>query len=140
MTELKPLHWKPDPQIGYRVERRPDGGMHYTFWDASPRTLEHWREFAQSHLLGADRLTRNLYDLRLLKELPDEAAAYAVEAISDPAARNIRLAAVVSNPQVEEAVRRIAALAEPPGGVELAVFTHMADAEIWLAAPLERMV
>lgn len=64
MTEIKPLHWQPKAGIGYSVTRRADGGMNLTFTDLSEATLADWREFAYEHLLGSDRLTRNLYDLR----------------------------------------------------------------------------
>ncbi len=93
---IKPLNWKPQPGIGYTVARRPDGGMHYTFTDVSPATLLHWREFALQHLYDSDRLTRNLYDLRQLDSIPDEAIKIALEANSDPAARHIRVAVVLA--------------------------------------------
>src|SRR3990172_10017257 len=109
-AELKPLRWTPDPDIGYTVTRRLDGGMNLTFTDASEVTLEHWRAFALEHLLDSDRLTRNLYDLRQVQELPEEAIQYAVEVNNDPSVRNIRLAVVVTNEGVKESLRRIAAL------------------------------
>ena len=59
MPELKPLNWKPEPGIGYRVVRRPDGGMTLTFTDFSDATMMHWHDFALEHLLGSDRLTRS---------------------------------------------------------------------------------
>ncbi len=135
----KPLNWEPSPDIGYVVVRRPDGGMHFTFSDVSPHTLEHWRTFAAAHLLDSDRLTRNLYDLRLLGDIPDEAIRYALELNNDPAARNIRLAVVVSNEGVMEAVERIAALT-PSGGVEMRIFLNMDEAETWLSKPLTKLV
>ena len=70
MTEPKPLNWKPATGIGYTVIRRPDGGMALTFTDLSDATIQHWRDFALEHLFGSDRLTRNLYDLRQIKEIP----------------------------------------------------------------------
>jgi hypothetical protein len=70
MTELKPLYWEPTPGIGYTVVRRPDGGMQLTFTDLSEATVRHWHDFALEHLLGSDRRTRNLYDLRQVKEIP----------------------------------------------------------------------
>jgi len=135
----KPLQWNSDPTIGYTVVRRPDGGMHFTFDDVEPHTLEHWRTFALSHLLDSDRLTRNLYDLRLVKNVSDEAIRYALELNNDPAARNIRLAVVVSNEAVMEAMERIAALT-PGGGVEMRVFLDIDKAEAWLSEPLTRLV
>jgi hypothetical protein len=141
MTEegLKPLNWTPTPDIGYTVVRRPDGGMHYTFTDVSHRTLEHWRAFALDHLLSSDRLTRNLYDLRQVNEITQEAIDYAIEVNSDPAARNIRLAVVVANDAIREAIEKIPSLTNP-GGVEFRIFTDFTEAEEWLDRPLTLMV
>ena len=133
--QLKPLHWSPAIGVGYTVSRRPDGGMNLTFSDVSLHTLSHWREFALSHLLDSDRLTRNLYDLRQIDVLPAEAIEYAVEVNNDPAVRNIRLAVVVSNDQVFRAVEEISALTTP-GGVEMDVFFEVDEAESWLDRPL----
>ena len=133
--QLKPLHWSPEIGVGYTVSRRPDGGMNLTFSDVSLHTLSHWREFALSHLLDSDRLTRNLYDLRQIDLLPAEAIEYAVEVNNDPAVRNIRLAVVVSNDQVFRAVEEISALTTP-GGVEMDVFFEVDEAESWLDRPL----
>lgn len=137
--ELKPLNWNPVPGIGYTVTRRPDGGMHFVFTDASPKTLEHWREFSLEHLYDSDRLTRNLYDLRQLDELPEQAIQYAVEVNNDPASRNIRLAVVATSEKVANALRQIAALTTP-GGVEMALFKDMDEAEAWLNRPLTLVV
>jgi hypothetical protein len=137
--ETKPLKWKADPNIGYTVYRREDGGMHFTFTDLSSETLKHWREFALEHLYDSDRLTRNLYDLRQVERVPDEAARFAVEANSDPAARNIRLAVVVANEKVRQAILDISAMTAP-GGVEMGVFTDMDVAEAWLNRPLTTLV
>ena len=135
MTEpIKPLKWNPDAEIGYSVERRQDGGMQFTFRDLEPATIRHWRKFALEHLYDSDRLTRNLYDLRALPDMPEAAVQYAVEVNSDPAVRNVRLAVVVSNSKVQEMMQRVADLT--PGGVEMAVFTDMQEAEAWLARPL----
>jgi hypothetical protein len=134
-AELKPLNWKADPNIGYTVRRRPDGGMHYTFTEADHATLEHWREFSLQHLLESDRLTRNLYDLRQVAKVPREAIEYAVEVGNDPSTRNIRLAVVVANDVVRGAIEEIAASFNP-GGVEIAIFTKMNEAEAWLDRPL----
>lgn len=138
-AEVKPLRWTPDPEIGYTVTRRVDGGMHITFTDASQTTLEHWREFALEHLLDSDRLTRNLYDLRQLDELPEEAIQYAVEVNNDPSVRNIRLAVVATSDSIRQALRKIAALTTS-GGVEMAVFTELEAAEAWLNRPLTQLV
>ena len=138
-TERKPLNWTPSPNIGYTVERRPDGGMHYTFREISHDTLEHWRKFALQHLLDSDRLTRNLYDLRLVDKLPEEAIEYALEVGSDPSTRNIRLAVVLSTEAVREAVEKFAALTIP-SGLELGIFSDMDEAEAWLDRPLTLLV
>jgi hypothetical protein len=138
-VNLKPLNWSPKPNIGYRVERRADGGMHYTFTHLSQETLEDWREFALEHLLDSDRLTRNLYDLRQVKEIPKSAILYAVEVSSDPSARNVRAAVVVSDESVQQAIEEIAALNTTPGGAELGIFTDIAKAEAWLDRPLTLM-
>jgi hypothetical protein len=58
--------------------------MHFTFTDTSQATLDHWREFALEHLLDSDRLTRNLYDLRQIQDLPELAVNYAIEMNNDP--------------------------------------------------------
>ena len=131
----KPLNWTPDPDVGYTVVRRSDGGMHYTFTDLTPATLVHWRKFALEHLLDSDRLTRNLYDLRQVEEVSEEAINYALEVSQDPSTRNIRLAVVVANEKVRQAVEEIAALTNP-GGIEMAIFTDINAAEAWLSRPL----
>ncbi len=139
MPELKPLNWNPVPGIGYTVARRPDGGMQFTFTDASPATVSHWRNFSIQHLYDSDRLTRNLYDLRQLAEIPEEALRVALEVNSDPSARNIRLAVVVANDKVREAILKIADLT-PAGGVDTQIFTDMAAAEAWLSQSLEKFI
>jgi hypothetical protein len=133
--ELKPLNWRPDPNVGYTVIRRPDGGMHFTFSDVNHTTLEHWREFALEHLLDSDRLTRNLYDLRQIQELPEEALQYALEVNNDPSVRNIRLAVVATSASVKEALKQVASLTRP-GGVEMGLFSTIEEAEAWLNRPL----
>ena len=136
---LKPLNWEPTPGIGYTVIRRPDGGMHYTFTDLSHETLVHWHEFAMEHLMDSDRLTTNLYDLREVSDITQEAIDYAIEVNSDPAARNIRLAVVVNNNEVREAIEKIPSLTTP-GGVEFKVFTDIEESEAWLDRPLTLIV
>jgi hypothetical protein len=135
----KPLNWEPADNIGYLVERREDGGLKVVFSDVSDKTLEHWREFALSHLIDSDRLTRNLYDLRQVDKLPDKAIQFAVEVNNDPSVRNIRLAVVVSNVEVQSSVQEIQALTSP-GGVEMAVFRDISKAEAWLQRPLTMVV
>ena len=140
-TDIKPLNWEPTPGIGYTVERRSDGGMNLIFTDLSVETLMHWREFALEHLIDSDRMTRNLYDLRAVADIPAEAVNMAVEANSDPATRNIRIAVVVANESVRRAVLDIAALSTAPGGgSNLRLFTDLAEAEDWLSRPLNTMV
>lgn len=136
---LKPLNWKPTPGIGYAVVRRPDGGMHYTFTDLSHETLVHWHDFAIEHLLDSDRLTTNLYDLREVEEISQEAIDYAIEVNSDPSARNIRLAVVVNNDEVRKAIEQIPSLTTP-GGVEFKAFTNLEESEAWLDRPLTLIV
>ena len=135
----KPLKWTPDPNVGYSVQRRPDGGMNVMFREVNPATLKHWREFALEHLIDSDRLTRNLYDLRGITAIPDEAINYAVEVNNDPAVRNIRLAVVVSTDDVYHSVQEIQALTTP-GGVEMGIFRDMDEAESWLQRPLTFVV
>lgn len=137
-SDIKPLNWSPDPSVGYSVTRRADGGMNIRFTEVTPATLKHWREFALEHLLDSDRLTRNLYDLRAIHSLSEEAVDYAVEVNNDPSVRNIRLAVVVEDEQVSRAVHEIAALTT--GGVEMAVFKDMQSAEDWLNRPLTLVV
>lgn len=140
MTEPKPLNWEPKPGIGFTVVRRPDGGMNLTFTDLSDATLQNWREFALSHLLGSDRLTRNLYDLRQVVDIPEQAIRIATEVNNDPAARFIRLAVVVSSDKVANAVREIYYAVVPEISAAIKVFSDMDLAEAWLGRPLDQMV
>lgn len=137
--QLKPLKWTPGLNVGFTVERRIDGGMNFTFSDVEPDTLDVWRKFALDHLFESDRLTRNRYDLRAIRDIPQEAIELAVEANSDPSSRNIRLAVVVSTETVRQAVQRIADLTTP-GGVDLRIFTDLEEAENWLIRPINLMV
>mgnify|MGYP001599799573 CR=1 FL=1 len=133
---LKPLKWTPGPEVGFSVFRRADGGMQFIFTALDHATMLEWREFALDHLLESDRLTRNLYDLRQVAHIPEEAIHMAVEANSDPSARNIRLAVVVASEEMREGILKIAALTTTPGGVEVGLFTSIAEAEAWLSRPL----
>ena len=133
-SEIKPLNWNPEPGVGYTVTRRPDGGMHIVFHELNHATLEHWRRFALAHLLDSDRLTRNLYDLRDLKQISEEAIQYALEVNSDPSTRNIRLAVLTDDEAVRQKVEELAALST--GGVELGIFVDPTEAEAWLERPL----
>jgi hypothetical protein len=121
------------------VRRRADGGMNLTFTDTSEATIREWRDFALEHLLGSDRLTRNLYDLRAVKDLSQKAVQTAVEVNSDPQARNIRLAVVVANEVAAKAIRDIAALALPESAAAMKLFTDLDEAEAWLSRPLDQM-
>jgi hypothetical protein len=138
-TNLKPLNWTPNPHIGYTVHRRADGGMHYAFTDISKETLAHWRAFSLEHLMDSDRLTRNLYDLRQIAEVPTEAINIAIELAGDPSARNIRLAAVVANENTRKVMEEIAALISP-GGLEMSIFIDVDEADRWLNRPLTQVV
>ncbi len=140
MTDMKPLNWTPKPGVGMTVSRRPDGGMNLTFTDTSEATIKEWHDFALEHLLGSDRLTRNLYDLRAVKDLNQKAVETAVEVNSDPQARNIRLAVVVANEAAAKAIRDIAALALPESAAAMKLFTDLDEAEAWLARPLDQML
>jgi len=139
MTELKPLNWTPKAGVGLSVVRRGDGGMTLTFTDLSDATLNDWRAFAMEHLLGLSGRTRNLYDLRAVKEIPEKAIRMAVEANSDPSARDIRVAVVVADDKVANAIREVAALALPETAAALKLFTDINEAEAWLARPLDQI-
>lgn len=139
MTEIKPLNWTPKPGVGLSVARRDDGGMTLVFTDLSDATLKDWREFALEHLLGLDRRTRNLYDLRAVKEFPEKAVRAAVEANNDPSARSIRVAVVVANETVAQAIRNVAAMAQTESAATLKLFTDINEAEAWLARPLDQI-
>jgi hypothetical protein len=139
MNEIKPLNWTPKPGVGFTVVRRDDGGMTLTFTDLSDATLNDWRAFAMEHLLGVDRRTRNLYDLRAVEEIPEKAIRMAVEANSDPSARNIRVAVVVADEKVANAIREVAALALPGTASAIKLFTDINEAEAWLARPLDQI-
>jgi hypothetical protein len=139
MNQIKPLNWTPKPGVGFTVIRRNDGGMTLTFTDLSDATLNEWGAFAMDHLLGVDRRTRNLYDIRAVKEIPEKAIRMAVEANSDPSARNIRVAVVVADQKVADAIREVAALALPTSASAMKIFTTMDEAETWLARSLDQI-
>jgi len=139
MTDIKPLNWSPMPGIGMNVTRRPDGGMNLTFTDTSEATVKAWHDFALDHLLGSDRLTRNLYDLSAVKDISEAAVRTAVEVNSDPSARNIRLAVVVGSAAAAKAIRDIAALAFPETSAAVKIFTDINEAEAWLSRPLDQI-
>lgn len=136
---VKPFKMTPASDWGFTAARRSDGGMHLAFHDISHKTLRYWREFALAHLEDSDRLTTNLYDLRSVGELNEEAIRYAVEVNQDPSVRHIRLAVLVANDAVRDALLQIDALSAGYG-VEMAIFTGLAEAEVWLSRPLTQVV
>ncbi len=138
MTQPKPLNWTAPPGIGYKVERRADGGMQVTFTDLSDATLKHWHDFALEHLFGVEQRTRNMYDLRQVANIPEKAINLAVEVNNDPATRNLRVAVVVANEETRQRVREIAALS-PGAGAAIRLFSDMAEAEAWLSRPLDQL-
>ena len=95
--------------------------------------------FALEHLLGSDRLTRNLYDLRQVNEIPEKAVHAAIEVNSDPAARNIRVAVVVNSEKVASAVRELYYQSLPETSAAIKIFTDIEAAEAWLSRPLDQM-
>jgi hypothetical protein len=139
MNQTKPLNWTPKPGVGFTVVRRGDGGMTLTFTDLTDATLNDWHEFALEHLLTVDRRTRNLYDLRAVKEIPEKAIRMAVEANSDPAARHIRVAVVVADEQVATSVREIGSLALAGTASAMKIFADINEAEAWLGRPLDQI-
>ena len=139
MTDLKPLNWTSKPGLGYSVARRADGGMNLTFTDLSDATIADWREFAFEHLMGSDRLTRNMYDLRDVKDFPEHAIKLAVEVNSDPSTRNLRVAVLVATEASREAIMNVAAGAVGSGAA-IRIFTSMAEAESWLTKSMEQLV
>lgn len=138
MDDLRPLNWTHKPGIGYTVARRADGGMNLTFTDLSDATIADWREFAFEHLLNSDRLTRNLYDLRDVPEIPAHAIKLAVEVNSDPSTRNLRVAVLVASEHARAAIMNVAA-GSLGSGAAIRVFTHLAEAEAWLLKSMEQM-
>jgi len=135
----KPLHFTPEPDAGFSVVRREDGGMNVTFSEVNQKTLLSWHQFAVEHLIGSDRLVRNLYDLRRVDNLSDEAVQMAIEVNNDPSTRNIRLAAVVANDAVRTGMSKIIDNT-PGGGVRMSIFEDIDEAEAWLIRPMATMV
>ena len=136
MSDIKPLNWKAEPGVGYMVARRADGGMQFVFTDLSDLTVAHWKQFSEDHLLDADRLTRNLYDIRAVKALNEDALRVAIQLNSDPSARKIRIAVVVANDATANAIRKVAALADTNFAADIHIYTDIEKAEEWLALPL----
>ncbi len=138
-TTKKPLHFIPGPDAGYSVVRRDDGGMNVIFSKVNEKTLVSWHKFAVEHLIGSDRLVRNLYDLRKVERLSEEAIQMAIEVNNDPSTRNIRLAAVIANESVRVGMRKIIDNT-PGGGVRMSIFEDIDEAEAWLIRPMASMV
>jgi hypothetical protein len=139
MTAQKPLNFSPDPAHSFTVARRSDGGMNVTFTDVNHETLAYWHKFAEDHLISSDHLVRNLYDLRQVDHLSEEAIQVAIELNNDPSTRNIRLAAVVASENMRVAMQKIFDNT-PGGGVRMGVFDNLEEAEAWLSRPMESMV
>jgi hypothetical protein len=139
MDELRPLNWTQKAGIGYTVARRADGGMNLTFTDLSDATIADWREFAFEHLMNSDRLTRNLYDLRDIPDIPEKTIKMAVEVNSDPSTRNLRVAVLVGSEGARQAILNVAAGAVGSGAA-IRIFTRLADAEAWLIKSMEQIV
>lgn len=139
MDDLRPLNWTHKPGTGYSVARRADGGMNLLFTDLSAATMADWREFAFEHLMGSDRLTRNLYDLREVPNIPEKAIKMAVEVNSDPSTRNLRVAVLVGSESARDAIMNVAAGAVGSGAA-IRIFTQLAEAEAWLLKSMEQIV
>lgn len=138
-ADLKPLNWKRKPNIGYTVARRSDGGMNVTFTDLNESTVADWQEFSFDHLMSSDRLTRNLYDLREVEEIPHHVVDLAIQVNSDPSTRNVRVAVLVANEEVREAILNVSAGAVGSGAA-IRIFTKLAEAEDWLQKSVEQIV
>jgi len=139
MDALKALNWNQKPGVGYTVTRRADGGMNLIFTDLAENTLADWREFALEHLMGSDRLTRNLYDLSAVENIPEKAIKMAVEVNSDPSTRNLRVAVLVASEAARQAILDVAAGAVGTGAA-IRIFTSRAEAEAWLMKSMEQIV
>jgi len=113
--------------------------MNLAFKNVTHETLTQWHQFAEEHLLGSDRLVRNLYDLRQVEHISKEAVQVAIELNSDPSTRNIRLAVVVANDDVRIAIQKVGDLSAS-GGSRMAIFADITEAEDWLNRPMESMV
>lgn len=139
MAELKPLNWSKKENVGYTVARRADGGMDVRFTDLNESTINDWKEFAFEHLFGSEGLTRNLYDLRELAEIPEAAIKMAVAVNSDPATRNLRVAVLVKDDKARESILTVAAGATGSGAA-IKIFTDLASAEAWLTNSVEHIL
>ena len=63
-----------------------------------------------------------------------------MEVNTDPSTRNIRLAVVVNNEKLMNAVREIYYSVSPETSAVMKIFTDMDAAEAWLSRPLDQMV
>jgi hypothetical protein len=89
--------------------------------------------------MGSDRLTRNLYDLREVPDIPEKAIKMAVEVNSDPSTRNLRVAVLVGSESARDAIMNVAAGAVGSGAA-IRIFTQLAEAEAWLLKSTEQIV
>jgi len=74
-----------------------------------------------------------------VKEIPEKAVRMAVDANSDPSARNIRVAVVVADQSVADAVINVAALALAGSASAMKIFTDINAAEAWLGRSLDQI-
>ena len=89
--------------------------------------------------MDSDRLTRNLYDLREVREIPEKAIKMAVEVNSDPSTRNLRVAVLVASEGARQAIMDVAAGAVGSGAA-IRIFTRLVEAETWLMKSMEQIV
>lgn len=75
-----------------------------------------------------------------MADIPEKTIHTATEVNSDPAARNIRLAVVVSSEKVANAIREIYYAMVPETSAAIKIFTNHAAAETWFSRPLDQMV
>ncbi len=64
---------------------------------------------------------------------------FAMEHLLSPSARSIRVAVVVADEKVANAIRNVAALTLPETASALKLFTDINEAEAWLARPLDQI-
>jgi hypothetical protein len=91
------------------------------------------------HLMGSDRLTRNLYDLRDVQQISEKAIKLAVEVNSDPSTRNLRVAVLVASESARRSILDVAAGAVGSGAA-IRIFTSMAEAEAWLMKSMDQII
>ena len=74
-----------------------------------------------------------------VKDIPEKAIRAAVDANSDPSARNIRVAVVVADEAVATSIREIGSQALAGSAAAMKIFTDINEAEAWLARPLDQI-